>query len=238
MPKKKGSPVFNAGTMGEGPYNKHVHKRAYGAWMCMMQRCYNPRSLSYASAGAKGVHVCDEWLDFQRFAAWYEARDYVPEGSAGAVLARLMGAETNFGPDTCRVVPRELLPALVVSGRSRRGLPGGVNKAAGHRYAAMTMQNGKPCRHEARDTPEEARADYLEARANTLEAEAARLDAMLTDEARTAVAARCAKLRAEAVALRAEGIRAKEERRTAFEAKLQAMQAIQRRGKGKKEAIR
>lgn len=219
MPKKKSkSPVFNAGTMGQGPYNRISHARAYGAWLSMMQRCYNPKCQTYKSAGANGVRVCDEWLDFQSFAAWHEAHDYVPEGSAGAVLAKVMGGEA-LGPDTCLMVPRELLPALTVATRVHRGLLGGVNVAAGHRYAAKAAGN----RYEVRDTQEEARADYLEARAGTLEAEAMRLDAMLTDEIRDAAARRCAQLRAEADAMRAEGIRAKAERRAAFEAKSRAL---------------
>lgn len=223
MPKKKSkSPVFNVGTMGQGPYNRISHPRAYGAWLSMMQRCYNPKHLAYKYAEGSGMHVCDEWLDFQSFAAWHEAHDYVPEGSAGAVLTRIMGGEA-FGPDTCLLVPRELLPALRVASRPHRGILGGVNAAAGHKYAAMAARGGRKDRYEARDTQEEARADYLEARAGTLEAEAMRLDAMLTDEIRDAAARRCAQLRAEADAIRAEGIRAKAERHAAFEAKLRTL---------------
>lgn len=221
MPKKKNraSVVFEIGTMGTGPYGKSSNPRAYCAWLSMMQQCYNPHCQTYKAAGARGVRVCDEWLDFQAFAAWYEAHDYVPEGSAGTVMTRLMGGDDVYGPDTCMMVPRELLPALTVATRVHRGLLGGVNLASYHRYAAQAA--GTRC--EPRDTQEEARADYLEARADTLEAEAMRLDAMLTDEIRDAAARRCAQLRAEADAMRAEGIRAKAERHAAFEAKLRTL---------------
>lgn len=233
MPKKKNkkSGAFAVGTMGEGPYGKRSHPRAYSAWLSMMQQCYNQNYQSYKAAGARGVRVCDEWLDFQAFAAWYEAHGYAHEGSAGMVLTRLMSGDDVYGPDTCMMVPRELLPALTVSTRIHRGLLGGVNPAAGHRYAAQAA--GRRC--EPRDTQEEARADYLEAKADKLEAETARLDAMLTDEIRAAAARRCVQLRAEADAMRAEGIRAKAERQASFEAKAMAMR--RRRGK-RKEATR
>lgn len=233
MPKKKRKrPVFDAGTMGAGPYGRLSHPRAYGAWLGMMQRCYNPRHPAYRPSVAAGAYVCDEWLDFQRFAVWHEAHDYSPEGSAGAVLAKMMGGDARFGPDTCLMVPRELLPSLRVAARPHRGIPGGVNKAPGHRYAAIATCGGRTHRCRPRDTQEEARADYLEARAGTLEAEAARLDAMLTDEIRAAVARRCAQLRAEADRTRAEGIRIKTERHAAFEAKLET---LRRRAGGTRE---
>lgn len=229
MPKKtKKSGAFAVGTMGQGPYNRINHARAYGAWLSMMQQCYNQNCQSYKAAGARGVRVCDEWLDFQAFAAWYEAHDYAHGGSAGMALTRLISGDDVYGPDTCMMVPRELLPALTVAARVHRGLLGGVNLASYHRYAAQAA--GTRC--EPRDTQEEARADYLEAKADKLEAEVIKLDARLTDEIRAAAARRCAQLRAEADATRAEGIRVKAERKEVL------ARAMRRRGGKRKEATR
>jgi len=33
----------------------------------MIRRCTNPSATSYRYYGAKGIHVCDEWLDFDNF---------------------------------------------------------------------------------------------------------------------------------------------------------------------------
>jgi len=38
-----------------------------GTWMGMIQRCYDKKSKGYANYGAKGVHVCNEWLEFTKF---------------------------------------------------------------------------------------------------------------------------------------------------------------------------
>ena len=39
-----------------------------GTWMGMIQRCYDKNSVGYKNYGARGVHVCDEWLEFINFA--------------------------------------------------------------------------------------------------------------------------------------------------------------------------
>jgi hypothetical protein len=44
-------------------------KRTYGIWRGMMERCANPRHVSYRYYGARGICVCPEWLDFHTFLA-------------------------------------------------------------------------------------------------------------------------------------------------------------------------
>lgn len=42
----------------------------YTVWMGMRQRCSNPNSISYKNYGARGISVCDAWLDsFEQFLA-------------------------------------------------------------------------------------------------------------------------------------------------------------------------
>lgn len=51
--------------------------RLYDIWSCMKQRCYYEKSKSFPQYGAKGVVVCDEWLnDFQAFYDWSMANGY------------------------------------------------------------------------------------------------------------------------------------------------------------------
>lgn len=51
----------------------HRHGQArtylYWAWQGMFQRCYNPKATWYPDYGGRGITVCDEWRDFERFAA-------------------------------------------------------------------------------------------------------------------------------------------------------------------------
>lgn len=42
----------------------------YRAWRSMRRRCYKPTAKSYADYGAKGIRVCDRWLEsFENFFA-------------------------------------------------------------------------------------------------------------------------------------------------------------------------
>lgn len=40
----------------------------FGTWTGMVQRCYDRNSIGYKNYGARGVHVCDDWLEFKAFA--------------------------------------------------------------------------------------------------------------------------------------------------------------------------
>lgn len=43
----------------------------YTVWDAMKQRCYNPNSAEYNNYGARGVYVCEEWLnDSEAFILW------------------------------------------------------------------------------------------------------------------------------------------------------------------------
>lgn len=40
----------------------------YKSWVCMKQRCYNPNSSQFSIYGARGIKVCQRWLDsFENF---------------------------------------------------------------------------------------------------------------------------------------------------------------------------
>ena len=44
-----------------------AHKYVYDAWMGMKERCRNPKNKCYHIYGARGISVCEEWLDFETF---------------------------------------------------------------------------------------------------------------------------------------------------------------------------
>lgn len=46
----------------DGDYNNCYH-----VWWGMIQRCENPKSISYKRYGARGITVCHEWHDFAKF---------------------------------------------------------------------------------------------------------------------------------------------------------------------------
>lgn len=57
----------------KGPTLKHGHaqnrkrSKTYIAWHDMLQRCNNPKDEIYKYYGARGIKVCNRWLEFKNF---------------------------------------------------------------------------------------------------------------------------------------------------------------------------
>lgn len=77
--------------------------RLYKIWGDMLSRCRNPKSDGYYLYGAKGISVCDEWKDFQKFRDWAMANGYADNLS----IDRKDGSK-GYSPDNCRwATPQE-----------------------------------------------------------------------------------------------------------------------------------
>lgn len=72
--------------------------RLYIIWSHMKQRCYNEKDLNYKKYGAKGITVCNEWLDdFMEFRNWAISNGYQEE----LTLDRIDGSK-EYSPENCR----------------------------------------------------------------------------------------------------------------------------------------
>jgi hypothetical protein len=81
---------------GSHHYTHRLSKHPlYAAWKSMKSRCFNPNFLKYASYGARGITVCDRWLNFANFLADMGER---PEGTT---LDRIDN-DGNYEPGNCR----------------------------------------------------------------------------------------------------------------------------------------
>lgn len=71
----------------------------YNVWSGVKRRCYNPRQKSYIYYGAKGVTMCDEWLnDYRSFYIWMMENGY----KEGMVISRKKDLG-NYHPLNCEV---------------------------------------------------------------------------------------------------------------------------------------
>lgn len=72
--------------------------RLYNIWRGMKKRCYVPNDTSYKHYGAKGIKVCDEWLEsYEAFRDWSMKNGYKPH----LTLDRINN-EKEYSPENCR----------------------------------------------------------------------------------------------------------------------------------------
>ena len=61
--------VKSGHTKSCGCRNRHHHykHRLYSVWYDMKNRCHNENNINYKHYGARGIAVCDRWLDIKNF---------------------------------------------------------------------------------------------------------------------------------------------------------------------------
>ena len=67
----------------------------------MKQRCLNPRCAAYKNYGARGITICEEWMEFEPFCEWASHNGY----KRGLDLDRRDNSG-NYSPENCRWVSR------------------------------------------------------------------------------------------------------------------------------------
>lgn len=71
-----------------GFYHGRSNEKLYHVWLAMRSRCTNPNSKDFHYYGARGITVCDEWLN--SFEAFYDHVSQIPHfGEAGYSLDRI-----------------------------------------------------------------------------------------------------------------------------------------------------
>lgn len=72
--------------------------RLYRIYRGMIQRCTNPHTPSYVRYGAKGITMCEEWLNsFQLFAQWAHSHGY-----ADNLTIDRIDPDQGYSPKNCR----------------------------------------------------------------------------------------------------------------------------------------
>lgn len=81
-------------------YYKTQHKRLIKIFNAMKQRCSNPKDTRYKNYGARGITICDEWLnDSKKFYDWANNNGYNDNLSIDRI-----DVKGNYEPLNCRWV--------------------------------------------------------------------------------------------------------------------------------------
>lgn len=109
----------NIGYLGEGKYSTKDTK-IINCWNNMIKRCYdktnNKKNVTY-----EDCEICDEWLNFQNFAKWYEENYYEVDGKSTFLDKDiLIKGNKIYSPQTCVFVPR-LINNLFTKRQNDRG---------------------------------------------------------------------------------------------------------------------
>lgn len=137
--------IRNKSTKGcgcqRGKWFKHglESNRFYSTWSGLVARCTNPSNHKFYMYGARGITVCEEWLDVANFVAWAE-KTY--PNTKGVSLDRIDN-DKGYSPDNCRWtdISTQNINQRMKKNNTSGYVGVGFNKSKGKWEASLKLNN-------------------------------------------------------------------------------------------------
>jgi hypothetical protein len=177
MANKDRLAYYGMGVYREGKYKCNKNRKIYDAWREMLKRCYSEkyhkRQPSYI-----GCTVCEEWLDFQTFAEWFNDNYYELENEKVALDKDfLIKGNKVYSPETCLFVPMSINALLILHDAKRGQSPLGVHyRKDRNKYSSSCRIDGSKIHLGLFNTPEQASNVYQEFKAKVINITIGRYD--------------------------------------------------------------
>lgn len=127
--------VCGVGYKGVGKFFTNNNCPEYVSWKDMLERCYSEKD-QYEHQSYYGISkVCDEWLNFQNFAEWYENNKYEVNERLHLDKDILFPWNKVYSPYHCLLVPQRI-NMLFTNRTNNYGLPNGIKKTDSGKYSA------------------------------------------------------------------------------------------------------
>lgn len=164
--------VYNVGYYGVGDYKAQVDGKQtpeYKTWNHMLERCYDKKYQEKYPTYI-GTKVCEEWINFQAFAKWYEENYTRVVGEQFHLDKDLLQQNIEnkaYSPETCVFLPKSV--NLFLSHKYSNNTSGFVgvhwDKANKKWRASINLFEENKLKHLGRfPTPEQASEIYQQSR--------------------------------------------------------------------------
>ena len=113
----------------------------YGTWRQMVQRCNNPKHKNYSNYGARGIKVCEEWLNVKNFINWVESTHPNQEGYT---LDRINN-DKGYSPENCRWADKTIQAINQRIGKNNTSGYVGITSNGANWMARIMVNNKRVC---------------------------------------------------------------------------------------------
>lgn len=139
--------VYGVGYIGTGRYSVFDSncnwKQRYSAWRGLLGRCY-PEKTRAMWKSYDDCEVCNEWLNYQNFAEWYDDNLYHVDNERMHVDKDiLVPGNRIYSPDFCLIVPQRINMLFMERRNKSNGLPTGVGYSTSSYNPYNATYNGK-----------------------------------------------------------------------------------------------